>query len=195
MNEINLYEIPISLMRQYYFCPRIIYFTEVMGIKPFEPVWVRMGSENHNKQEKLFHRRVIGRFGIEEAEYLYNVRLFSPAYGINGICDLVLSGDTFVYPVEIKTGKIHKGHFAQIAGYAVCLEEKYGKKADKGFISQGSKGKVTCINIDLDMKNLLKECLKAIREIIDSQVMPDSSASIHQCGQCEFLNFCNDRNF
>jgi len=45
--------IPINLIRQYHFCPRIVYFNLLTNIKPIYPRHVSLGDAYHQMQEKL----------------------------------------------------------------------------------------------------------------------------------------------
>jgi CRISPR-associated exonuclease Cas4 len=52
------YSLPISLIRQYCFCPRIPYFQELLKLNPKRPQWVKQGEKLHQQQQKVFKHRV-----------------------------------------------------------------------------------------------------------------------------------------
>jgi len=191
------YEIPINLIRQYYFCPRIVYFRYLIGFDSHEQIWVQQGKKHHERQYMLMKNRNLSRFGIKQGKVFYSDFLKNDYLKIHGFADAVIATDTEVAPVEFKLSrsKITKGYFYQLAAYGVCAEIKYNKKCEKGFFLFEDKGKVLEKAITDEHKNEIAELLNNISRMLEYEIMPDSSASAHQCSQCEYLNFCNDRNF
>jgi CRISPR-associated exonuclease Cas4 len=187
--------IPVNILRQYIFCPRIPYFTEVLGITPEKPLWVDQGQHFHKVQIDLNKHRKLKRFGLSEAKTEYNVVLNSQKLGIHGVADIILITQDSVFPVEIKISfsPFYKGHVLQAIAYGVMAQEKYSRNFSTAFIMHSQKGEVKSFAFNKQWDDLLAKTVKGLREIITSGLMPDSSASLPQCGQCEFLNFCNDR--
>jgi CRISPR-associated exonuclease Cas4 len=72
-------------------------------------------------------------------------------------------------------------------------QEKYCRNFSKAFIMHSQKGEIKSFTFDKNWENLLMRTIEGLKKMIISGLMPDSAASVHQCGQCEFLNFCNDR--
>src|SRR3989344_8100597 len=97
------YSLPVHLLRQHVFCPRIPYFIEGLGITPEAPLWVQQGQDYHARQEQLSRDRTLKRFGLEHATRQFRVHLSSTRLGTHGIADALLETATEVYPVEFKT--------------------------------------------------------------------------------------------
>ena len=62
--DMNQFNLPVSMLRQYCFCPRIPYFYIARNITPVEKEWMSQGIEEHKRQEMLSKRRNLSRFGI-----------------------------------------------------------------------------------------------------------------------------------
>ena len=190
----STYSLPVHLIRQYLFCPRVVYFLELLNIPKVVPIWVDEGSFHHDKQTFLINRRTLQKFDLLSAKKSFNVHLKSESLHIHGQVDGLLESEEEIYPIEIKlSGKPTFSHQMQLCAYGLALSEQSGKKFEKGFLVYGEKGKTYAILCDDEKREKVKELIKKIITILESQKMPNSSASEYQCSQCEFLNYCNDR--
>ena len=120
-----MYKLPIHLIRQYLFCPRVVYFLEVLAIPKAVPIWVKEGSEHHKAQEKLFKKRTLARFGLENTEFKQNISLNHKDFNFYGICDALIISSTNVYPVEIKLHgtKPTKAQKMQLIAYGILAQQ------------------------------------------------------------------------
>jgi CRISPR-associated exonuclease Cas4 len=191
------HSIPISLLRQYIFCPRIPYFSEILGYRIQEPLWTEQGQNFHVEMENLILRRIPGKFGFSKSNNKKRVNVISEKLGLNGIVDLIFFNDQYVVPVEFKTSgkKPTKGQELQLLAYGYALEEMKGLQFERGYFVMGRAKKP----IPVFPSESKREEIIAIRDSIlrnyETMLMPDSSASMLKCTQCEYLNLCNDRNF
>ena len=81
----------------------------------------------------------------------------------------------------------------QLCAYVMCCEEKYNISINRGFIIYGRKGQTYEICIDEKLRIKTIEVVGKIKKIIDTEILPDSTAEAKKCCQCEFFNFCADR--
>ncbi|QIW10327.1 CRISPR-associated protein Cas4 [Francisella sp. LA112445] len=185
--------IPINIIREWCFCPRVVYYRELLNIKTHKPLWVAQGEDFHKKVEHLEKRRSFKRYGLDSATRHFNVSLKSSKYHIHGVVDWILETDEFIYIVEYKTNPNPNslGHKLQIVAYALLAQESYQKTCRVAFLTSSKKSYEIQITDYLIQK--LQEIIKNISDTLDSGNKPDSSASDHQCIQCQYLNFCNDR--
>lgn len=193
----DLRSLPISIIRQHAFCPRIPFYNEILGINPSNRLWQKQGLNLHKRQTMLFKRRNLEKFGFKDAYQKHNVSLKSDKYGIHGICDAILFTSDELCPLEFKlesSNNIPKGHVLQLAAYALVAEQQFEKPCYKLFILYGQRGHTMQIDFDEKLKNQVKTTVKQIKQNLQSPLLPHSSASDAQCGQCEYLNFCADRN-
>ena len=188
------YSIPVNLIRQWCYCPRVVYYMELTDIAFHRPVWVGQGERFHRVEEKLWQRRNLSRFNLRSGKTHHNLTVRSAALGLHGIVDMAVETDEAVYAVEFKlsanNGK--RGDQLQLAAYAMLLEEYFSKPSTAGFLV--GKGKVLhTIDIDADKRRMVVEVADTIRRMLRRGRKPESSATVAQCCACEYVNFCNDR--
>ena len=189
------YSIPVNLLRQWYFCPRIPYYQELLGTQVVRPPWVKQGNEYETIQQKLFKRRNLSRFGLSEGTLHTQVHMNSSEEPFHGIADLIIETAAYVYAVEVKLNidKVGKGVVAQLVALSMLAEEHYQKSATDAFILYGRQSQVKCLSVDSDMRKEVRQTAYQIQDMLISGVKPSSPATEYQCAQCEYLNYCNDR--
>ena len=187
--------LPISLLRQHCFCPRIPYFQELLGIMPSYPIWVKQGEDYHRQQPNLAKHRSLKRYDLEGAEQVFNIPVSSEKMGLHGILDSLLITNTHIYPVEFKLSghRPTRGQLIQCIAYGIVAEDQFQKTCTKGFMLFGKNSKINIVEINDETRAKVFETRDAIKQNLDKSYRPDSSASYAQCGQCEYLNHCNDR--
>ena len=189
------YSLPVSILVQFYFCPRIPYFQELLKVQPIYPQWVQQGQIFHDRQKKIFQHRTLKRFGLQKAKQRFNIQIQSSKLQLHGILDSLLVTENSVFPVEFKLReqKPAKGQIIQLTAYTMMIEEQMKIFCQKGFILAGKKGKCYPIEITDSYRNEVLQTRDKILLQFDKSYLPDSSASSSQCVQCEYLNYCNDR--
>jgi CRISPR-associated exonuclease Cas4 len=193
-----MYEDSLTIvqLRQYFFCPRINWYQVNSYNLPKENIWMTQGNEYHAHRETLLKKKLLKRFKNINIKLDYRVPVYSAKYMIHGIVDAVIQNEKEVYPIEFKLNPASKskGILFQMLGYAVCLEEKHNTKIEKGFLVSGKNAKLIEVRFSDRDKIELADTIKRIKEIRENDFLPESSASPEKCYQCEYLNFCNDRN-
>ncbi len=53
--------------------------------------------------------------------------------------------------------------------------------------------KIFKIEITPKIKDDFFNVLRKIEKIVKNDILPNSSANENKCGQCEYLNYCDDR--
>jgi len=188
------YSVPVSLIRQWCYCPRVVYYMELTDIAFHRPAWVKQGENFHRTETTLWQRRNLSRFNLDEGEIHHNLTMRDDGLELHGIVDMAIETDDAVYSVEFKLSATSKkrGDQLQLAGYAMLLEKHFSKPSPVGFLV--GKGKVLhSINIDADKRDAVKAIADKIRRMLRRGLKPESSASVAQCCACEYVNFCNDR--
>ena len=193
--DLSSYSVPISMLRQYCFCPRIPFFNEIRGLNPADRPWMKQGLTYHQKQAMLNKRRKLQRYGVSEGKLEHNVRLKGCALPMHGIADAILVNGNEVCPIEFKLEavQIRRGQIMQLMAYGILAEEYYGIPFRRGFILYGHRGKTAEVVATNARRKEVENIVEALLAIFGTQLMPESSASASQCGQCEYLNFCADR--
>jgi CRISPR-associated exonuclease Cas4 len=193
----KLSSIPASLLRQYAFCPRIPYFQEVVRARPVEPLWVQQGRARHEREALLMKCRSLNRFGFVDADVKLEIDLASETLGLHGRADAILSKSDSVAVIEFKLShkRPTRGELLQLTAYGMMAEEQEGRPLKKLFVlsSVHNRPKVVEVTELSTLRHSVLEVVAKLHRLFNQEVMPESSASTHQCGQCEYLLFCNDR--
>jgi CRISPR-associated exonuclease Cas4 len=189
-----LYEIPISLFRQYTFCPRIVHFQLIRNYQPVYPYWVEAGQEEHIERERRIQKKLPRLLQRLKGNVRFNVRVSSQR-GFYGIVDAVIETANEQIPLEFKTSfqSLNRGTLRQLTGYALALEEKTGKPSPFAYILCGRRTKLTHVYIGPKERDDFEHTLVSIGKLLEDCSLPASGAAPTICAQCEYLNFCNDR--
>ena len=189
-----LSSVPVNLIRQWCYCPRVVYYMELMDIPVHRPAWVKQGEDFHRLEEKLWQRRNLSRFRLTSGKIHHNLAMRSEKLGLHGIVDMAVETDEAVYPVEFKLSPSNKkrGDILQLTAYAMLLEKHFGKSSLVGFLA--GKGKILhTIDVDRARQQDVMAVVDAIIGMLQRGLKPESSATVVQCCACEYVNFCNDR--
>lgn len=185
---------PVNLIRQWYYCPRKVYYFELTDFKVTYPAWVKQGESFHEQEIKLWQRRNLSRFKLQKGKKHYNVHMHDKNLGLHGIADMAIETDKEIFAVEFKLSASSKkrGDVLQLVAYAMLIEKHFKKPSNVGFLV--GKGKVLhVVNIDEEKRKRVLDTVRDIRKMLDHGVKPETSASYAQCCSCEYVNFCNDR--
>lgn len=192
MNELSL---PISLLRQHVFCPRIPYFSEVLGFVPEKPFWVALGTSHHDREKHLARNRTLTRFLLEDARRHFDHPLLAPGLALHGVVDLLLETDSEVVPVEFKSRHAprFRGQILQLIAYGLAAAECFQKSFTRGLMVWGNRGRTVVYSATEEWTAMAIRTRDAILKDIETATIPETSASPGKCCQCEYLNACNDR--
>ena len=194
MKPISYNSVPVNLIRQWCYCPRVVYYLELMEVAVRRPTWVKQGEDFHRREEKLWQRRNLSRFKLASGKTHHNLAMQDTGLGLHGIVDMAIETDEAVYAVEFKLSASSKkrGDVLQLSAYAMLLERHFSKPSTVGFLA--GRGKVLHeVRIDREKRQGVLAIADDIRQMLDRGIKPDSSATVAQCCICEYVNFCNDR--
>jgi CRISPR-associated exonuclease Cas4 len=152
------------------------------------------GQQQHASVQALEKRRLLRRYGLEQAERIFNLYLCSPARGLTGIIDMALKDGNCYYPVEFKHSRrdYFNNHKMQLTAYAVLLEDALGATVPFGFIHNSWSGRTYKIDFPDALRADLDMALNAIRQMIQAERLPEPTPQRAKCTDCEFRNWCAD---
>jgi CRISPR-associated exonuclease Cas4 len=196
-------ELTVSEVRQWTFCPRVLWHRRVMPHRLRETPKMALGQEAQAAVERLERRRGARRYGLHEAARRFAVPLASARLGVRGVCDLVLDlpeadgAPRRLHPVEVKRteGGASEHHAVQLAGYALLLEEQEGLPAgsvDRGFLLLLPADELVPVDLDAPLRAAFEQALDAIRTMLDRERFPPPTEHRAFCPQCEYVRFCGD---
>lgn len=195
-NTYNGIYITASLLLEYLFCPRFIYFMNCLCIKQNEDKRFKVlkGREIHDKKARsniAYLRKKIGCVSKE-----IDVYMTSENYHIKGVVDEVLTlSDGTMAPLDYKyaeyKGTVFRTHKYQSTFYSLLIKENYRREVNKGFICY------------MRSKNYLKEIPIRERDFVELQSMiakviditqncyyPEGTGNKAQCIDCCYRNIC-----
>ena len=195
MEEIKLSITP-SIVIEYLYCPRFIYFMKVLNIPQNEETRfkVQEGREVHKYKSLTnqdYLRKKIGVIKKESEQELY-----SEKYSIHGKVDEILFLDNgTAIPLDYKYAeykdKIFSTYRNQIIMYSMMIEDIYNVKSNKGYIVYTrSKNHIEEIEIKLEEKEEITEIIENILEIINKGIFPNATKSKSKCEDCCYRNIC-----
>lgn len=180
---------------EYNFCPRFIYFMNVLAIPQYEErrYMVQRGREEHAKRlvrNKAYLWKKIGCVDRQSDVLLESERL-----GLRGLVDeIVTLADGSLAPVDFKyadSGTLYRSHRLQIYCYALLIEECFEKAVHKGYIFYIRGG---CTQEEVSFGALARQQTRkdiaAILEIIQREKLPRPTKSRSRCADCTYKNIC-----
>lgn len=187
--------IPINLIRQYIFCPRIVYYNLLTNITPIFPRQVTLGLDYHELQNKMITHRKFKKLDIDYIKIINEFYLQDEKLNICGKVDMAFICENEVIPIEFKDieNKPSFSHIMQLYGYGILLEKKYNMEFKRAFIIHSNNMKFFRYDVNTEYKKKFFNIINEIEKILNSEILPNSDANENKCSQCEYLNYCDDR--
>ncbi len=186
--------IPVTWIKQYHFCPRIIYYLGVLGCNEKLTESMIEGKEFHLTEEGRAKRRktVAGRRREDVKALWSRLAVASTKIGLYGIIDEVSETNNGLIIVESKFMKAPKkpylSHIYQAAAYAMLAEEALGKIARKIAIKYIRDNKTFEIPLTEDLKKHVLWTVSRIKSIINNEKIP--RGNFKMCKNCGFTKIC-----
>jgi CRISPR-associated exonuclease Cas4 len=185
----------VTDLKQYQYCPRIIYFTYVQPVPRRITRLMEFGEMRHLEMERLEPRRVVSKYGLDEGEKVFRELLRSEKLGLTGKLDLAIHTRETIYPVEFKftlEQQPRANYISQLAAYAMLLEEGYHQTVELGFFYLIPLKKIVSIAIKEDDKTKVTGSVAKMRSLIETETFPPATRDQGKCIDCEWRNFCGD---
>ena len=185
-----------SIMLEYLYCPRFIYFMNVLQIKQNEETRfkVKKGREIHQYRALTNKDYLRAKIGVVKKEIEQS--LYSNTNSIHGKVDEVLFlNDGSAAPLDYKFAqykdKIFSTYKTQLVMYGIMIEENYSIKVSKAYIVYTrSKNKLIEIKIYENDYKKVKEYIKDILKIINLNFFPKGTKAKSKCIDCCYKNIC-----
>jgi CRISPR-associated exonuclease Cas4 len=185
-----------SLVIEYLYCPRFIYFMKVLQIDQHEDsrYKVQKGRDVHKVKSVVNSEYKRKRLGVIDKKS--EEELTSEHYHIHGIVDEVLFlDDGTAAPLDYKfaeyKGKIFKTYKIQSVLYGLLIKDNYNINVHKGYlVYTRSKNHIEEIHFtDRDFDKAL-HIVENIVYIIDRNFFPGATRSKKRCNDCCYRNIC-----
>ena len=179
---------------EYWYCPRFIYFMEVLAIAQHEDkrLKVKLGREVH-RQKSLQAEYLRKKIGVVRQEK--GVYLSAPSYGICGILDEILfmeDGSISLLDYKFAYDKHkYKTQFLQSVFYALLIEHHYHTAVKCGYVVYTrEKNKLVKYDIGPGDKKEVLAALKEVRRIMAAGYFPPATRSKKRCPDCTYRKIC-----
>lgn len=183
----------VTDLKQFMYCERILYYHSCLP--DIRPVTLKMeaGKRRHEDENKRSLRRTMNLPEIAQAQREFDVSVQSQSLGLSGQIDEVLFMQDSAIPVDYKLAKQASLHYkVQLAAYAMMLEETFDLPASRGILYLIQKRESVEVNITRNLRNQVVEAILHMRQLAESEMMPDPTKNRRACLDCEFRRFCND---
>ena len=187
--------INVKLIDSYHFCPRIIYFTQVLGLTERLTESMIEGKEMHRKVYELEKRRktVLGLKIEKVLEKWSGLHLKSDKLKLIGTVDFVVKTEKGFKVIEYKEAKFSKkglkSHIYQATAYAMLFEENFNVTVRDVLIYYSKSKKLIEVPLTDDLRRHVLWTLRRIRKIIEEERMPEVKFQ-RKCRACGYYKFC-----
>jgi CRISPR-associated exonuclease Cas4 len=192
--ETELFPLRVNDLKQFEYCPRIVFYNTVMPVDRKATVKMERGKDAELRLDSLERRRGLKRYELGAGERHFHVWLDSARLGLSGKLDLLIISPHGYFPVDFKytRGRPHHNHLCQLAGYALLVEQKFQKEVTTGFIYLEPIREVVRVPITERLKREALTRLAEIRTLIADAILPAPTPVRARCEDCEFRNYCGD---
>ncbi|MDZ7846729.1 MAG: CRISPR-associated protein Cas4 [Owenweeksia sp.] len=183
-----------SQIIEFLYCPRYTYFEYVLRIPQFEEKFykVERGRQMHDERLERNKDYLRKKIGVKEKwldQYL-------GVEGLRGKVDevLLLEDETYA-PLDYKFAhwneRVYDTYRQQLYCYAVLIEENFRAPVNKGFLVYTRSGnKVVEVAIDETAKEVIKDSMQQMLEIIEKNRFPKATKFKRRCVNCTYRNIC-----
>jgi CRISPR-associated exonuclease Cas4 len=184
----------VSELKQFIYCPRIFYFSAIQPLRPPTTRLMDRGQQLQEDFERLEPRRVLCRYGLQEAHRYFSLPLSDPELGLAGQVDLLLEAADRLAVVEFKAsgGSLAENHRYQLAAYALLAECSFQKPCPAGFALFVDRAEIEEVPIDEGLRRAVRVALGEMTALLQLQDFPPPTPASVRCTNCEFRNFCGD---
>ncbi len=189
--------IPLSYLSQYYYCKRraaLLLLDQVWEDNPYT-------AEGSLEHERVHTKRIERRGSVWK---IYEMPIYSQEFGLAGKCDCIeatvsedgayipwLSERLSLFPVEYKHGRLRdeEEYNIQLCGQAMCMEEMFDTKIEKGAIFYIDSHRRTEIELGDSLRDAVKEGAASLKLMIQSEKLPAAGYS-SKCKKCSLNEIC-----
>lgn len=184
----------VTDIKQYLYCPRLVYFAYVQPLPVHKPAKVEEGQVSHEELKSRLLRhwpRALPR----GQEVLLDVPLVYTPWRLVGRVDaLVLREDGTAVVVDFKHARtVRMGWKLQVVAYGMLVEKVLGYRVPEGYIYLTRIRKAQKVVLRPSLRRRVMAIQEAMRAMLEQDRWPDGPDGRGPCVACEYRRFCNDR--
>lgn len=190
----GLIPLRVNDLKQFVYCPRIVFYNTVMPVPRKTTVKMERGKEEELRLDALEKRRTLQRYQLAAGERRFHVWLASPRLGLSGKLDLLIVSPRGYFPVDFKytRERPQRNHIYQLVGYALLVEEVFQTRVETGFIYLLPAEEIVPVRLTQNLRKQTLNLLAKIRTMIREAMLPPPTPVRSRCAECEFRNYCGD---
>jgi len=176
--------VAVSAVEHYAYCPRQCALQYVDRVFE-ENVYTIRGA--------AVHERAHGASDTTEQglRVLRALPIYSDRLGLVGQADVVEMRPEGPYPVEYKSGRIHRqAAELQLCAQALCLEEMYGVAVPRGAIYRAGARNRREVEFTPALRQRTEEVIGAVRALLRAQQLPPPVSDSRLCRHCSLADSC-----
>lgn len=185
-----------SEVLEYLFCPRYIYFMNVLGISQHEAKRFKVVQGRQVHREKQMRNRAYLRQKLGVVKRELAVYLSAPHYHLRGQVDEILTlADGSMAPLDYKfaewKNRLYAGYRMQLVLYGLLIRENYGKPVHRGFLVY-TRSQNLVLPVELTENDFKKaiDILQDIIYIVRTGFLPKRTPYKRRCVDCCYKNIC-----
>ncbi len=186
--------IPVTELKQWGYCGRIVYYHRVLGGVGRPTYKMSEAVRAQEIIERLELRRALREYGFEGARRRFGVWLEDETVGLSGKIDLLLERENEAAIVDFKltSGEPGENHKYQLAGYAVLAEARLRIQVARAFLYRIPDDRIFGIDVGAEERDRVAEAVRMIRVVEEQQIFPEATKVRGRCAECEYANYCGD---
>jgi CRISPR-associated exonuclease Cas4 len=184
----------VNDLKQFLYCPRIVYYHWVMPVRPPATFLMQRGHNQEERFESLESRRVLSRYGFDEAARHFGVEITAEALRLIGKVELILEGLERVAVVEFKAtaSRLADNWKLQLCTYGLLAEQHFQRPCPNGFVVLNDREELVEVELDDALREETLSALQQARALVTRREFPDPTSVRARCVRCEYRNFCGD---
>ncbi len=186
--------IPVTIVKEYIYCPRQAYFKTHLHYEP--PTASMRYAKDYWKGVNI--REVLKANGIE-GEVMVEVPLRSGKLGLVGKADAVLINNGELYIIEAKINVSRHSLFtkqthilAQSLAYGLMAEEAF-KRSLSHLIFINENGSVIKVKVTPWMRTWVLRIIREVKKILENPEPPSPTVNKSRCSACHYAKYCQWR--
>ena len=170
--------IPVTWIKQYHFCPRIVYFISVLGATERTTESMLEGREKHRREDMMEKKRktLTGDRKTKVERRWTKLHVSSDRLGLVGTVDEVVEIDGELAVVEMKHSeppkKPPKHHLYQAVAYTMLAEEALARPVRKIIFVYMPSGRKLTVEVTDAMRKHVMWTVRRIRRIESESFIP-----------------------
>jgi len=187
--------IPVSLVKEYYWCPRSAYYRLTLWAERPTHSMAAGGLDGDRRGRLL---ELLERERVEAREMLWEQPVESRRLGVAGRADLIVvtPRDTLVV-VEAKLHATRRGlstrqlHIAvQLAAYTIAAEESLAMPAEASMVYSVEDNRLIRLRIGPRLRRRVEHAARELQRALEEEAPPPAVARPWRCRVCSYRSIC-----